>query len=335
MHFFKRAGYLVYYLRELDLKKFRLFLDYAGSVSGRSLMSILTDCICSVFRYNISLQDYFYFRFFEKKKAERKQWAGTGFMYEYQLKMNPKKARAILENKLAFNKRYGDYIRREYHELHDLESHPDVTGEFLNNTCGKVVLKNSMGQAGQEVCVIDTRDLSPEKLITLMKTRGYDLAEEYVIQHDDMMHLSPSGLNTVRIITQETNGNIDILVARLRISINSFVDNLAAGNAAAPVDIKSGIVNGPAVFSDITKTDITVHPVTDVEIPGFQVPFWNEVITMATKAARMSPENRSVGWDIAVCSSGPVLVEGNHNWCKLLWQLPVKQGLKKELERYL
>ena len=50
------------------------------------------------------------------------------------------------------------------------------------------------------------------------------------------MELSPSGLNTIRIITQiNEQGGVDIIAARLRITVNSSVDNLAAGNIAAPI----------------------------------------------------------------------------------------------------
>ncbi|MBE0675806.1 MAG: hexapeptide transferase, partial [Bacteroidales bacterium] len=203
-----------------------------------------------------------------------------------------------------------------------------------NNT-GKIVIKNSTGQAGKEILIIETDGLTYDLLTKTMHSGNYDLAEEYIIQHPTMIKLSPSGVNTVRLITMVTDGTTDILGARLRISINSPVDNLAAGNAAAPMDPLTGIVTGNAVFSDITKPDIKYHPVTGVKIPGFQVPFWPEIIDMVKKASVMAVNNRSVGWDIAITPSGPLLIEGNHNWCKLLWQLPVKKGLKNELERYL
>ena len=149
------------------------------------------------------------------------------------------------------------------------------------------------------------------------------------------MELSPSGLNTVRIITQLADDKVEYLGARLRISVNSPVDNLAAGNLAAPIDMRTGTVNGPGIYSDITKSQKSVHPVTGKPIEGFVIPFWREVVDLAEKAALHTPQNKSVGWDIAVTSEGPELIEGNHNWCKLLWQLPVRQGLKHELERYL
>ena len=89
------------------------------------------------------------------------------------------------------------------------------------------------------------------------------------------------------------------------------------------------------VFSDISKEDIARHPVTGVELLGFQVPLWQEIISTVKEAALVAKNNRSIGWDVAVTSKGPLLIEGNHNWCKLLWQLPVKKGLKSELLNYL
>ena len=110
---------------------------------------------------------------------------------------------------------------------------------------------------------------------------------------------------------------------------------MAAGNIAAPVDLKTGIVTGPGVFSDITRYSVRVHPVTGKEIEGFIMPHWEKVLELAAIAARNASGNKSVGWDIAVTKDGAELIEGNHNWCKLLWQLPVNRGLKAELLRFM
>ena len=104
---------------------------------------------------------------------------------------------------------------------------------------------------------------------------------------------------------------------------------------AASIDANTGIVSGPGIYSDITKPKEHFHPITGVEIVGLQVPFWNETVAMVKKAALEHPENRSIGWDIVITENGPGFIEGNHDWCKLLWQLPAEKGLKSLLEPYL
>lgn len=330
----KRILYLIYYLRGLDRRKYRLFLNYAALKTGRSRRFLQRDMLASVLLYNISILDYFYFRFFEKEKSERLKWAGTGHLYEYQLKMNPRKTRMVLEDKILFLKHFDPFIGRKHADRQTLQENPSLLQELLENKTDRLVLKGSRGQVGAEVEVVRCSEYSPAELMAHMKDNKYDLLEEYVVQHPDIMALSATGLNTVRVFTQIHRGEIHFLGARFRISVDSPVDNMGAGNLAAPVDINTGIVTGPGVYSDITREDEAIHPLTGRSITGFSLPYWKEVLDLSRRAALHSPENRSVGWDIAITENGPELIEGNHNWCKLLWQLPVKEGLKHELERY-
>ncbi len=335
MKFFRRFLYLIYYLKESSFNQLKKFLDFTSKITVKSRALIMMDVLYSVFKYNVSLNDYFYFNFFQLSADERKLWAGTGFMYEYQLKMNPKGARDILSDKIKFHKHYQTFIKRKHLDLQNININPDILNQFLSAKSGKIVLKGSKGQIGAEVKIINCAEHTAESLLQFMHINKLDLIEDYIVQHPDLMELSPSGLNTVRIFTQLNKEKVDVLGVRLRISVNSQVDNMAAGNLAAPVDPESGIVNGPGVYSDITKSDQTVHPVSRMPIKGFKIPFWKETLQMAVDAALFDTSNRSIGWDIAITPEGPELIEGNHNWCKLLWQLPVKKGLKHELIKYL
>jgi hypothetical protein len=331
----KRLLYLGYYLKQLNWRLFFEFVAHASRESGKSKLLLILDAVWSVFRYNISLLEYFQFRFYKLCHAERLLWAGTGFMYEFQLRMNPPDKRNILDDKTLFFKFYSDFFIHRVADLGELES-KEIVASVLNNKSGKIVFKVADGKCGKQVLVRKVSDFTEEKLTSFMREHGYDLVEEFIVQHPDINRLSPSAVNTVRIFTQlDDNNQVEFLGCRLRISVNSPVDNLAAGNLAAPIDEQTGVVTGPGVYSDIRKADEPVHPVTHEKITGFQIPFWEEVKTLAIKAARANPQNRSIGWDIVVTENGPGLIEGNHDWCKLLWQLPVKQGLKSRLTRYL
>lgn len=332
----KRLLYLAYYYKELDKKKFQKFFNYVVENHNISRVNLWKDIIFSSMKHNISLLDFFYFKFYERKEEDRKQWAGTGYMYEYQLKMNPKGERNILENKLIFLKKYSKFINHNYSSKDGFLKNKDLADQLLSNKNNKLVLKSSDGQCGVGIEILDLNTNHKDWVKQQIINSENDLIEEYIVQHDDLMNLSPPGLNTIRIFTQlNKNDEVDILGCRLRITINSTVDNLAAGNIAAPINKHSGIVEGPGVYSDITKNDEFNHPVTGIKIVGFQIPYWKESLQMVKEAALLHKQNRSIGWDVAITNNGPELLEGNHNWCKLLWQLPVKKGLKKNLKKYL
>jgi hypothetical protein len=334
--FYKRSLYLIYYFKQLDRKKFFKFFSFVKAIRRTSSFALWNDILKSVYKHNIGLMDYFVLKFYEKTEAERSEWAGTGFMYDFHLKMNPLETRHLLANKIDFYKAYAPFIVHATCTIEDLKHDNTKAKQVLENPTGKIVVKDALGQCGWDVEVLKRGDYDREGLIDFMSKKGFNLAEEFIQQHHDLARLSESGLNTVRVITQlNKRDEVEILGARLRISVNNYVDNLASGNIAAPVDIETGKVYGVGVYSDITKEDVTIHPVTGVRIPGFQIPFWTETLEIAKKAALYNPKNRSIGWDVAISESGPEFIEGNHNWCKILWQLPVKKGLKQTLYQYL
>ena len=332
----KRTKYLGYYFKKMDWPRFRKFLRYAKSQTGWSTFRLYRDSIACVYKYNIGWIDYFIFRFFEKSASERALWVGTGFKYESDLLMNSKSTRHLLENKIHFYEAYDRFVIHATCTLDDLQSNNARALKVLNNTTGKVVIKDALGQCGWDVEIVKAEEYSREALIKHMKSRGFNLAEEFIIQHPELARLSDSGVNTIRIISQlNKEDEVEILGARLRISVNTHVDNLASGNIASAVDLETGIVSGPGVYSDITKSNVSAHPVSGITLEGFQIPMWEDCLNMVKQAALHKPENRSIGWDVVLTEKGPELLEGNHNWCKILWQLPINQGLKSVLERHL
>ena len=327
----KRILYLAYYIKKLDLSQFKKFLSHASIRSNRSKIALLLDCLYGVFKYNISILEYFQFEFdLYKDSAYRSQWAGTGFMYEYQLVQNPPAYRSVLDNKVEFAKTYHEFI---YHEVLDIdEDLIDQKLKVLFENYEVLVLKDPFGKCGTSIEFYETGNSSPQQLLRYMRNKGLSMIETPILQHKDLNHLSPSGVNTIRVITtiDETN-KVRVLAARLRISVDNKVDNLAAGNLAAVIDLNTGKVTDKAVYSDITKQSVSVHPITSIPILGFQVPFWKEVLEMCRSAAKINSNNKSIGWDVVITEKGPSLIEGNHDWCKLLWQLPAKRGLRSDI----
>ena len=327
----RRLIYLGYYVYQLDWQRLNRFMKHLqmqyGWSRARQWLYIIRDSL----KFNISILEYYQFRFYELSAAEKGAWAGTGTMYEFQRHANPPAARTLLSDKREFHKAYKSFFKHELRSLDELRRDPDIARQMLA-TNERLVLKQASSSCGAGVSIRSVSGMTPRQLIDAMESEGFDLVEEFVVQHPILNALSPSAVNTIRIFTQiSEDRGYEVLGCRLRISVDSPVDNLAAGNMAAPINTESGVVNGPGIFADITKTPVDTHPITRCKIVGLQIPYWNETLELVREASLLHPENRSIGWDIVITEHGPGLIEGNHDWCKLVWQLPVRRGLKHML----
>ena len=332
MQFPRRLAYFAYYLRRLDTARLAVFMDHVRRRKGWSRPAQWARVLHDSLRYNISILEYYQFRFYDLSAEEKPRWAGTGTMYEFQKRANPPDKRMILEDKCLFHAAYRQFFRHDLYTRAELEATPELVEKLLREH-DRLVFKPARGNCGVGIAFVDSATLKAADVVPMMVREGYDLVEEGLVQHPDLMRLSPAGVNTVRIFTAlDEKNQCHILGCRLRISVNSEVDNLAAGNLAAPVDDATGEVTGPGVYSDITRQPEAVHPVTGRPIEGFRIPFWPETLALARAASVLHPQNRSIGWDIVITPDGPGLIEGNHDWCKLVWQLPVGRGLKQRLE---
>lgn len=324
----RRMVYLGYYVRRMNWSLLRRFMRHVrirdGIGRARQVIAFVGDSL----RYNISPLEWYQFGFSGLGPAEKSTWAGTGTMYEFQLVANPPDKRGVLDDKRLFYSAYGEFFRHSVWSIEELQDDPRLAGRVLS-AHERLVFKDATGKCGSGVQIHSSANLEPHTLVDWMRKCGFDMVEAFVEQHPALQALSPSAVNTVRIFTLvDEAGEYRVLGCRLRISVNSHVDNMAAGNLAAPVDEQTGIVTGPGVYSDITRPPEKVHPVTGTPIIGFQVPFWREALELVRKASLLHTENRSIGWDLVITPDGPGLIEGNHDWCKLVWQLPVGRGLK-------
>ena len=137
----KRIIYLGYYFKKLDSFQLKKFVDYVVKKHNISKFSLWKDIISSSLKYNISILEYFLFKFYDIADNEKETYAGTGFMYEYQLFMNPKQKRDLLEDKLIFLKEYAPFIKHHYASISDITNETKTLEKILNNESGKIVLK--------------------------------------------------------------------------------------------------------------------------------------------------------------------------------------------------
>lgn len=148
--------------------------------------------------------------------------------------------------------------------------------------------------------------------------KGPIILQRKISNHSAIKPLTSGALSTTRLVSCRTpSGDIDFLPPTIRMPTGrSIVDNFWQGALAAPLELATGRICGPAVQRDegLGLRTVHKHPDSGVELAGFQLPIWSEAVELARRAHSTFPSLPFVGWDIAILEDRPVVVEGNVLW---------------------
>lgn len=147
----------------------------------------------------------------------------------------------------------------------------------------------------------------------LAEQYGRYLVQECLENHSDLQDLS-SGLTSLRITScRNEQAQFEATNATLKISFaGGAVDNFHQGGGVARVDMPTGRV-GPASDSWKDRPCVwhKVHPTTGALIEGRLLPAWTQTVAMVERAHALFPDRIMLGFDVAITSRGPVIIEGN------------------------
>lgn len=162
---------------------------------------------------------------------------------------------------------------------------------------------------------------------------GYVLQCEMRNQHPVMSELNPDSVNTLRIVTHYSGRGLAILRALLRVGRKgSCFDNSVAGGVFINVDTHSFETSGECY---IEKPRITclgqIHPDSGVRLNGIKIPFADEIRAILDKAAFVFSQPTFLGWDVAVTTDGPCLIEVQLGFDLDHHQVAAGRGLRDDL----
>lgn len=184
----------------------------------------------------------------------------------------------------------------------------------------RLLFKPSLDSGGGKgIFVLSNGDLPKRKsdsksaIREILTRQGQDyLVQCFVKQHEILDSVYPFSLNTMRIITFETDGQIEILASVLKMGNNScHLDKVSMGGLSCGI-LNSGRLNKYAFTSDI-ENPLIAHPQTGTEFGKTVIPNFKEVKAFVIRLhGRLSPYFRLVSWDVALAESGePILIEAN------------------------
>jgi hypothetical protein len=156
-------------------------------------------------------------------------------------------------------------------------------------------------------------ELSSDEFCKLID--GRFLFQARIEQHPAMSSLHPASVNTVRLVSYYRAGKPTIFCASARMgTAGRSVDNWSAGGLTIGVDVATGELKGEAFFKPGTGGRVTRHPDTGIAFESFRIPHFHEAVELVKELHEYLPQIHSIGWDIAISTQGPMVIEGNDDW---------------------
>lgn len=289
----------------------RRLCDQRGGV----LPLYLADAVCCGFRHGASPENYFVLRFYELDERQRRTFLTSGRSKECDRRLNAGASdddRRVLCCKNEFNKAFAGLVKRE--SIYAPDSSPAEFAAFLGRH-DEFMLKPVRGIMGRGIEKLRVQQLGSAEALYRSCRENKILLEEVIAQHPVLAAVNAGSVNTVRInAARSRSGQIVMIGACLKCGgRGSCTDNFHGGGVAYPVDMESGRISGPGRNNSDVR-DFIYHPGSGVRMPGLAVPYWTQVKQCVRQAMERVPTVGYAGWDVAVTSDGPELVEGNYSW---------------------
>lgn len=314
------------------IKDYETYMERVPDTSKRPHMEELRiDVLFTCFAYGFAPDEYFAFRLEGRTLEERKSFMSDQERYLMVYQMNDVIDMDVFLDKYRTYEKYAKYYKRE---AICVEGQKDKKAflEFVDRH-PVFVQKNVALSKGDSVTLVDIRDvgINPGEYFDSVIMYGKHIAEEKVVQSDEMARLNPSSVNTIRCMTFLDKGEVQIGPCFLKVGQgNSFVDNAGAGGIVCGLDSHTGTVITSGF--DEFLNEYSEHPETHVRFLDFQLPEWNEMIELTKKMAKESPSVRYIGWDMAHTDNGWVIIEGNGSGQMIIPQIVFQRGFKQEVQ---
>ncbi len=323
---FRRARFFVRRVVSFDFQRVSQFAAQSAKLSRAPRWWVMLDMAWCAVRYETTFENYSEWDFRILKARERKTYMTDPRSFHLSRRLNDDSQRGIFDDKLQFASRFGDELGREWLDVAEVDA--AAVGEFLARH-DRVITKNPRGVGGNGITVRETAEISdPAALRDELIASGETLIEELLTQHPEMARLYPGSVNSLRVVTYlDPDGEVHVLASVLKIGNGGVIDNFSSGGMYTMLGEDGRALHAAA---DEEAHAYAAHPITGVEITGFQVPLYDEVLALVDRLARRVPALPYIGWDIAITPERPVVIEGNHN-TGVFQSKPTVSGIRRGL----
>ena len=311
------------YIRKMDFKNmFKITKDVSKKARKLKIVIFLDMVYCGLV-YGAGYYDYQEFEFYLLSKKERKTYLTRAKNNLIIRKYNNQSFFKKFDEKTIFNEIFNEYLKRDYILID--ENNFKNFEKFINKH-KEIIVKPVDGEGGngvEKIFIGSKTDI--KKLYNDLIKNNQLLIEECIKQNSLINELYEKSVNTLRLFTFFDGKEAHVLNSVFKIGNGGVTDNFSSGSMYTFTDDKGEIIV-PAIDRD--DNIFVTHPISKKTIVGFKVPYYAEACQMVLEAAKVIPEVKYVGWDVAISKKGPAIIEGNS--FPGVFQIKPSLGGKKE-----
>ena len=313
---------------------------------------------CSIYDYWVygnDIDEEFFYHFYEKTHIQKRSYMTNRIRTVYMdylccgdARANPeirKKRNDQLEMKYECYKKLQKYYLRDIIEISDLDDYEsfkafvkkhDVFVVKPSDFCyGIGVHKAKITDYGSIDKAFDSILAEGQQIHHRHPSRKSSVVlEELIVQAEELAQFHPASVNSVRATAvRAKNGEIVVFHPWLKCGVGGrFVVSAALDGFDAEIDSKTGIVitDGYSENGKVYK----VHPDSGIQIKGFKIPQWDDLLKMIHDLMEELPEYGYIGWDMVLTPKGWVVMEANYAG-ECMWQMMRQCGGREEFENLI
>lgn len=287
---YKRMDDLITYIAEENkIKKAKVYFDFFLNAATRG----------------IGYVDYLKGNYINLSNEEKKEFLTKRNYVRLVKYLNKRGYQMIFHDKIVFNRIFKDYIGRDFIDIREVGYKgfkKFVTGK--ENVFAKK--HNSFGGDGVKKVNLTGEDL--KVLFNQLYNNKQYLIEDTLIQDEYLDWINPKAVNNVRLVTLLKDGEAYVVFKTLRI-------NAGGEEVISCHDIYMTLDDEGNVLGNVVDDECNIykkHPVTGFKFKGAKIPHMDKALELVKSAAKLVPEMRWIGWDVAITEDGAAIIEGNN-----------------------
>ena len=297
--------------------------------------------------YGNTLEEDFYLGFDKLSDIGKREYATMRRRMDFYAYLNDLSLAHLFDNKDETYELFkADYLR-DLIAVRD-ESDFETFAAFVKKHPVFVAKPNSMstGLGVRKIEMPSGVDMKDFFLGLLREYKGYDgnspwrkptttiILEELIEQHEALAALHPASVNGVRATTVRVGDKVHVYQPWIKVGAGgTFVASCVLGGFDMGIDAETGVLD--TIGYGEMGEEYFKHPDTGVELKGYQIPQWDDLLKLAKKLASSLPKSINyIGWDFVLTPKGWCVMEGNFRG-DFMWQLFRHRGMLKDFENLI